>query len=72
MADLLMALRKLAPCGSEAPKFSATVWPMSASVERMPRFAPGRARAVREDGDVLARMICRSDSPDRDRSRDRR
>ena len=82
--------RKLVPWGIAAPKFAATVWPMSASVERMPRFAPSFAKAtegrpsapgaaapgvaaapggrapcarhggaIREDRNVLARMIRR-------------
>jgi hypothetical protein len=32
--------KKLLPCGIAPPKFSAMVWPMSASVSRMPRLTP--------------------------------
>ena len=35
-----ICLRKLLPCGIAPPKFSAMVWPMSASVSRMPRLTP--------------------------------
>src|SRR5712691_7916624 len=34
------SLKKLLPWGIVAPKFSAIVWPISASVSRTPRFTP--------------------------------
>src|SRR5581483_64045 len=39
----LSCWRKLTPAGMAVPKFSATVWPMSESVLRVPRFTPARA-----------------------------
>jgi len=39
-------LRKLVPWGIFVAKFSAMVWPMSARVARVPRFAPVGATGV--------------------------
>ena len=44
LTQTTMSERKLAPFPIRAPKFSATVWPMSESVARTPRFTPRRAR----------------------------
>jgi hypothetical protein len=38
--------RKLVPCGIEPPKFSAMVWPISPSVERVRKFVPSALRGV--------------------------
>src|SRR5208282_1502154 len=38
--SLLTSFKKLLPCKITPPKFSATVCPISASVERTPRFTP--------------------------------
>ena len=56
-----ISARKLVPCSSGAtPKTSATVWPRSANVARVPRSTPARTRrASDEQRHVLARVIGR-------------
>ncbi len=52
------APRKLVPSPIFAPKFSATVWPISESVERTPRSSAFRlARPVGQQRNVLAAVI---------------
>jgi len=60
--------RKLFPCRIVAPKFPAIVCPMSASVSRMPKFAPASnaGPSTRQNRDVLARMVGVWASVDRD------
>ena len=58
-AAIIVAARKLVPCASgPTPKFSASVWPRSANVARVPRSTPALTpRPVHQHRHVLARMI---------------
>src|ERR1019366_5903186 len=51
-----ISFKKLCPCASRAPKFSATVWPISLSVPRTPRLTPARTLGPNASSGTSSRL----------------